>query len=96
MIDLHPQNKSLNIAPKAAPIDPAVVAFAQGESPAEQLRVVFILNLPSTIGLEQISNAIKEGPVLKVVFGNDTDNGNRFAGVIFQVCVSSCRFMKCI
>ncbi|KUJ24421.1 uncharacterized protein LY89DRAFT_634522 [Mollisia scopiformis] len=47
-------------------------------------RLVFLFNLPSTITATDITNAIKEGPLVKMQFGFDADTKARYCGVIFQ------------
>jgi hypothetical protein len=85
MIDLHPENKSSSFAPRVqAPVDPSVIAHLQAEKPEDQQRVVIIYNLPSTISLTDVSEAVAEGPVLKIVFGSDVVTRMRWVGVIFQ------------
>jgi hypothetical protein len=48
-----------------------------------QARVVFILNIPPSITLQHISDAISNGPIHSINFGNDQITGGRFAGIIF-------------
>lgn len=85
MFDLHPENKPSSSAPRVqAPANPSSIAHQQGERLEEQMRVVLIYNLPPTITLRDVSDAISEGPVLSIKFLADADNGNRFAGIVFQ------------
>jgi hypothetical protein len=85
MFDLHPENKSSSSAPRVqAPVNPDVIAHAKGEPIEEQMRVVFIFNLPPSVTLKDVSDAVSEGPVLNIKFAADTDNGNRYAGIVFQ------------
>ncbi|KAG0651281.1 hypothetical protein D0Z07_2113 [Hyphodiscus hymeniophilus] len=85
VFNLHPENKSSSTAPRvSAPVNPNVIAHQQGESLEEQMRVVIILNLPQNITLQDVSDAISEGPVLMIHFASDADNGHRYVGIIFQ------------
>ncbi|CAD6442326.1 c5bd23e4-9ba9-4f65-bbce-c118357da4df [Sclerotinia trifoliorum] len=47
-------------------------------------RVVLILNIPHTLTLSDISNAVREGPVVCIRFGIDSDTSLRFSGIVFQ------------
>jgi hypothetical protein len=85
VFNLHPENKPGSTAPRLTAHNSPVVTFHQQcESLAEQMRTVLIFNLPSTLTLNDVSNAICEGPVLLIKFGTDPENGNRFVGIIFQ------------
>jgi len=54
------------------------------ESQSEQMRVVFLLNLPNNLTLQDISNGVQEGPLVQIVFGFDEVEQSRYAGVVFQ------------
>jgi len=54
------------------------------ESLAEQMRVVFLLNLPNNLTLQDVSNGVQEGPLVQIVFGFDEVEHSRYAGVVFQ------------
>ncbi|RDW76050.1 hypothetical protein BP5796_06871 [Coleophoma crateriformis] len=64
------------------------------ESQDEQMRVVFLLNLPQTITVTNISDAIKEGPICSIRFGHDDDEDTRYAGVIFQYANHASAFIQ--
>ncbi len=46
--------------------------------------MIFLLNLPHNVGLSDVSNAVQEGPLVRIQFGYDQEENTRFAGVIFQ------------
>lgn len=54
------------------------------ESQADQMRVVFLLNLPNNLTLQDVSNGVQEGPLVQISFGFDEVEQARFAGVVFQ------------
>ena len=85
IIDLHPEHKSITAAPRLNPTGriPKVVNFLE-EPIEEQQRLIFLLNLPNNIGLQDITNAVNEGPLVRIQFGYDNDNQARFVGIIFQ------------
>ncbi|PQE22571.1 peptide-methionines-oxide reductase protein [Rutstroemia sp. NJR-2017a BVV2] len=51
---------------------------------SEQMRVILLLDLPSTMTLTDISNAVREGPLVCIRFGADIDTGSRYSGIVFQ------------
>lgn len=63
------------------------------ESLADQERVVLLLNLPNNITLHDISEAIREGPVARIVFGHDEEEKTRYAGIIFLYASSAREFL---
>ncbi|PVH87066.1 hypothetical protein DL98DRAFT_405817 [Cadophora sp. DSE1049] len=85
IIDLHPEHKSSNAAPRLNPIGriPKVVNVLE-EPVDEQHRLIFLLNLPNNIDLQDITQAVTEGPLVRIQFGYDNDNHARFVGIIFQ------------
>jgi RNA recognition motif-containing protein len=85
VFNLHPEHKPNNAAPRIqAPVNPNVIAHQQGETLEEQMRTVIIFNLPQTTTLQDVSSAIAEGPILMIRFNTDSDNGNRYVGIVFQ------------
>ncbi|RDW82724.1 hypothetical protein BP6252_03836 [Coleophoma cylindrospora] len=60
----------------------------------EQMRVVFLLNLPQSITVTDISDAIREGPICSIRFGHDDDEDTRYAGVIFQHAHHASEFIQ--
>ncbi|ESZ90054.1 hypothetical protein SBOR_9558 [Sclerotinia borealis F-4128] len=85
-VDLHPDTprsgrrlNSIGRIPSIPAIKPVI-----HESLSHQARVVLILNIPTTMTLSDISNAVREGPVVCIRFGVDADSGRRFSGIVFQ------------
>ncbi|TGO52165.1 hypothetical protein BOTNAR_0332g00050 [Botryotinia narcissicola] len=85
-VDLHPSTprsgrrlNSIGRIPSLPACKPMI-----HEALSQQARVVLILNIPSTMTLSDISNAIHEGPVVCIRFGIDSDTGKRFSGIVFQ------------
>lgn len=64
------------------------------ESQTEQMRVVFLLNLPQSITVTDISDAIREGPICSIRFGHDKEEDKRYAGVIFQYAENASKFVQ--
>ena len=83
-IDLKPENKPSGAAPRLKPVGRIPQVEKRGEPLANQMRLVFLMNLPSNITLTDISDGIQEGPLVSITFNNDADTGSRFAGIIFQ------------
>lgn len=69
---------------KAIPTEPA----------HEQLRVVFILGVPPTMKFQELSDAIKEGPLRSMHFGADVETGERYAAAVFQYAADAAEFMR--
>jgi hypothetical protein len=66
---------------------PIVVRTAPAAIPekqSEQMRVVFLLNLPNSLTLKDVSDGIQEGPLVQIAFGTDAETGARYCGVVFQ------------
>ncbi|QSZ36372.1 hypothetical protein DSL72_006248 [Monilinia vaccinii-corymbosi] len=86
-VDLHQPDtprsgrrlSSIGRIPSMPTIKPAI-----HEPLSHQARVVLILNIPKTMSLSDISNAVREGPVVCIRFGVDADTGKRFSGIVFQ------------
>ncbi|PBP20784.1 hypothetical protein BUE80_DR008150 [Diplocarpon rosae] len=85
LIELRPQHKSSHAGPRLNPVGriPSVV-HSREEPLGEQMRLVFLLNLPHTMTLMDVSNAVQEGPLVRIQFGYDHDSNARFVGIIFQ------------
>ena len=60
----------------------------------EQLRLVFILNVPQTLKFQDLENAIKEGPLRSMHFGMDETNESRYAGVVFHKAADAEEFVR--
>jgi hypothetical protein len=67
-----------------------------GEPLEEQKRVVLLLNLPHNIHLRDVSDAVREGPLVKIVFGQNDDDKTRYAGVIFQHATDATNFYEAL
>jgi hypothetical protein len=68
---------------------PSVVRTERRNAPipelqSEKMRVVFLLNLPNNLTLQDVSNGVQEGPLVQISFGFDEVEQARFAGVVFQ------------
>jgi len=83
-LNLKPENQPSGAGPRLKPVGRIPPVEKRGEVLANQLRLVFLMNLPSNITLTDISDGIQEGPVVSITFNNDADTGSRFAGIIFQ------------
>jgi len=93
LIDLHPEKEK---APRLHPVGriPSVSNPKYAEPLTEQMRVVFCLNLPNNITLTDISDAVREGPVLALRMGVNNDDGKRFVGIIFQFATDAEKFFQ--
>lgn len=67
---------------------------ANTEPLEEQKRVILLLNLPNNIHLKDVSDAVREGPLVKIVFGQNDDDKTRYAGIIFQNACDANRFYE--
>ncbi|KAG4436041.1 hypothetical protein IFR05_008473 [Cadophora sp. M221] len=95
IIELRPEHKSSNVGPRLIPVGRIPKVVSTREEPlTEQMRLVFLLNLPNTIGLQEITQAIQEGPLVRIQFGVDTDNQARFVGIIFQHAIHAEAFQN--
>ncbi|KAF4637463.1 hypothetical protein G7Y89_g621 [Cudoniella acicularis] len=85
IIDLHPAGKA-SAGPRLKPVGriPSISKLGSGEAMVDQMRVVFLLDLPQNLGLQDISDAVTEGPLRSINFGVDETKNTRFAGVVFQ------------
>ncbi|KAE8450656.1 hypothetical protein EG329_006000 [Mollisiaceae sp. DMI_Dod_QoI] len=90
VIDLKPEYKSTPTGPRLKPVGriPSVTRSIDQDA----ARLVFLLNLPSTITPTDITNAVKEGPLVKMQFGFDAEVGSRYCGVIFQYARDAAAF----
>ncbi|CZR55511.1 uncharacterized protein PAC_05399 [Phialocephala subalpina] len=88
VIDLKPQHKSAG--PRLKPVRriPSVVKISERDAQ----RLVFLLNLPQNITAADITNAVKEGPLVKLQFGFDAEAKQRYCGVIFQFAQDAAAF----
>ena len=65
---------------------------SQTEPLTEQMRVVFLLDIPTNITLTDISNAVQEGPIRSIHFGIDEEKKSRYCAVVFQHAIDSLNF----
>ena len=88
IVELRPSRRSASGRLRSVGRIPNVVRTERysdnGESQADQMRVVFLLNLPNNLTLQDVSNGVQEGPVVQIVFGFDEEEHSRYAGVVFQ------------
>jgi hypothetical protein len=100
-----PQDRIINVqaTPKRARLTPVGRipkisrvrnTTANLEPLAEQKRVILLLNLPNNIQLKDISDAVREGPLVKIVFGQNDDDKSRYAGIIFHKASDAARFYE--
>ncbi|KAL5314623.1 hypothetical protein ACEPPN_017266 [Leptodophora sp. 'Broadleaf-Isolate-01'] len=95
IIELRPEHKSSNVGPRLHPVGRIPKVVSTREEPlTEQMRLVFLLNLPNSIGLQEITQAVQEGPLVRIQFGFDTDNQARFVGIIFQHAIHAEAFQN--
>ena len=94
-IDLHPEHRI-----KASVLHPLARVSNAKESYIEpvvdQMRVVMVLNIPKTITLDDISDAVREGAVVSIRFGVNNDDRSRYVGIIFQHATSAEAFFQTI
>jgi hypothetical protein len=88
IVELHPTRP---VSSRLQPVGriPSVVRserhnVVSAESQSEQMRVVFLLNLPNNLTLQDVSNGVQEGPLVQIAFGFDELEQAKFAGVVFQ------------
>ncbi len=66
---------------------PTSVSSVKHSTTEDQRRVVYILGVPDTTTLEQISDSVSShayGSIYKIEFGHDESTGLRLAGVLFR------------
>jgi len=61
---------------------------------ADQMRVVFILDVPSNLTYDDVSHAVREGPLRSIHFGVDEDKNNRFVAIVFQYAKDALTFVR--
>lgn len=90
VVELNPVHKRQRLVPQGR--QKSISSINREED--DQLRVVFLLNLPNNLTLQDISDGIKEGALVKIVFGHDEETSSRYAGVIFQHAYDAEAFQK--
>ncbi len=96
VIDIKPSLRSMS-GPRLNPVGriPSLSGMKVGNEPmVEQMRLVFLLNLPTSVTLQEISDAIIEGPLMKIQFGHNEEDGSRYAGIIFQYARDAEKFCQ--
>jgi hypothetical protein len=85
-VDLHPHTHlSRNSSHRRFTTTGRIPSISIPTEPlSEQMRVILLLDLPATITLTDISNAVREGPLVCIRFGADIDTGSRYSGIVFQ------------
>ncbi|KAI9047587.1 hypothetical protein LZ554_008300 [Drepanopeziza brunnea f. sp. 'monogermtubi'] len=85
IINLHPQRKTSQPMRRLTPTGRIPQVVDTSEEPlCDQMRLIFLLNLPQHLTLVDVSKAVCEGPLNKIQFGFDQDSNARFCGIIFQ------------
>jgi hypothetical protein len=87
VVELHPVTRSASGRLLSIGRIPTVVRTERAivhESQSEQMRVVFLLNLPHNLTMKDISDGVKEGPLVQIAFGTDEETQARYCGVVFQ------------
>jgi len=84
IINLHPPRQTAGPWVKPARRIPNAPSPVSDEPLIEQARLVFLLDMPQNITLQEVSDAVLEGPLLRIRFGMDEIKGQRYVGIIFQ------------
>jgi RNA recognition motif-containing protein len=90
----NPSHQVINIVPasrvaagpRLKPVGriPSISGPRGGESHIQTIRVVHLLGIPNNLGLQDISNAVREGALRAIRFGINAEDGSRWAGIVFQ------------
>jgi hypothetical protein len=85
IINLHPPARA-STGPRVKPAGrfPNAPSINSDEPLVEQARVVFLLDMPKNMILQEISDALIEGPLRSITFSVDESNGKPYVGIIFQ------------
>lgn len=101
-----PETKVIDIAPASA-VHPtnrlrAIGRIPSGPNPskteplADQMRVVFILDIPFNLTYDDVSHAVQEGPLRSIHFGLDEEKNSRFTAIVFQHAKDASLFVKAL
>lgn len=100
----NPDTKIINLHPPArAPTGPRVKPAGRFTSASnvvsdeplvDQARVVFLLDMPRHLTLQEVSDAVIEGPLRSITFSTDESNGKPYVGIIFQYAQDSESFYQ--
>jgi hypothetical protein len=95
VIDLQLTRRALGPRLKSVGRIPSVGStLDHSEGQVEQQRCVFLTNLPVDITLQQVSDAIHEGPIHSISFGKiNEETKTRGAGIVFHFAVDAERFV---
>jgi hypothetical protein len=94
IIDLHPKPARLKPIGPTPSISYVRNVDAYAEPLEDQKRVVLLLNLPNNLTIRDISDAVKEGPLVKIVLAHNDDDKSRYAGIIFQRAYEAAAFYE--
>jgi hypothetical protein len=85
IIDIAPTSKGA-AGPRLKPVGriPSISGPRGGESHVQTIRVVHLLGIPNNLDLQDVSNAVREGALRAIRFGINTEDGSRWAGIVFQ------------
>lgn len=105
----NPASSAVNLHPQVATIARArpraesrtkpgfrIYRRLETEQMIEQMRVVFLLDLPKNLKLQDVSDAVREGALRSINFGIDADTGSRFAGIVFQYATEAEMFHQAL
>jgi hypothetical protein len=84
IINLHPPRHSIGPRVKPAGRIPNAPGSVSDEPLIEQARLVFLLNMPLQTTLQNVSDAVLEGPLRSIIFGMDDIKEQRYVGILFQ------------
>lgn len=84
IINLHPPRHSIGPRVKPAGRIPNAPSAVSDEPLIEQARLVFLLDMPLNMTLQEVSDAVLEGPLRSIIFGMDEIKGQRYVGILFQ------------
>ncbi|TVY34571.1 hypothetical protein LSUB1_G008006 [Lachnellula subtilissima] len=95
IINLHPPARAFT-GPRVKPAGrftgaPSVIS---DEPMVDQARVVFLLDMPRLLTLQEVSDAVIEGPLRSITFSTDESNGKPYVGIIFQYAQDSESFYQ--
>jgi hypothetical protein len=96
-IDTNPANREhrpsrLNSVGRIPTVE--AIRAANAESERGLMRVVFLIDIPKNITLQEVSDAIHEGPLRSINFGIDGQTNKRYVGVVFQHAEDAERFHR--
>ncbi|TVY90684.1 hypothetical protein LAWI1_G004969 [Lachnellula willkommii] len=95
IINLHPPARA-STGPRVKPAGRFTSAsnVASDEPLLDQARVVFLLDMPRHLTLQEVSDAVIEGPLRSITFSTDQSNGKPYVGIVFQYAQDSESFYQ--